>query len=579
MLQDSLAIDLKLRSNNYKEVNFVDSNQMNYTLTEGLSTGCPFWGRVKEAVNKDHERKEEIADPETTTPDGCCCTSLCNTSREAGNFAYDWCNTNDGCGEYGLFSGYWDKCKYLDSAKPYYIAMEWKYKQSQMWANILSDNSIGPFQEPTAFMQQSMQTSFENEWDVMPAGRTKLIHTVGPVCPFKVNIKDSPFTGILQNGEAHGLIRFSAANGNSLDVGFRPGAGVKFFRSGKSSANFVANPSVNLVPNHNFFAVPLSNHQPGLPNGVPISFVPPGTLSLLLKLCQGQSCTSKVGLSDLCTYDQEGKKVDEVVFPFKVSLVPTGELNFRENYSGVSQFLKEFTDLPVGTTLYTFKGHQSPDDIDGLVLANVVTTDKCVTSLYGDTKLAFKHQYIHEDKELRPEWADGYDKDCGSHICELVTNKKACPEAGTGWKLVRHVPPGTMWHKATDQLRGTDKYGDPNGHSEFSVKFIHEIFHEFLFSTGDCSKWLIAKKKEVIGDDGNLFYANAERQILKSSKSNIPYKAKWYRRRGAREDPWISIIDHFDAISTQNIVYGEANFGHAHANILSSHDGANVFIR
>ena len=30
---------------------------------------------------------------------------------------------------------------------------------------------------------------------------------------------------------------------------------------------------------------------------------------------------------------------------------------------------------------------------------------------------------------------------------------------GGGWTLVRHVPAGNTWHKATDQLRGTDVYG------------------------------------------------------------------------------------------------------------------------
>ena len=97
---------------------------------------------------------------------------------------------------------------------------------------------------------------------------------------------------------------------------------------------------------------------------------------------------------------------------FKLSFVPTGDVKFREEYSEVNEFMKQFTDLPAGTTLYTLRGHQSPDDKDGLFLGNVVTTDKCVTSLYGDTKLFFKHQYINEDKEAKTEWADAYDEGC-----------------------------------------------------------------------------------------------------------------------------------------------------------------------
>ena len=44
-----------------------------------------------------------------------------------------------------------------------------------------------------------MVTTFENDWDVMPAGRKKAAHGVGGVCPFTVDVSaDSPFTGLLK---------------------------------------------------------------------------------------------------------------------------------------------------------------------------------------------------------------------------------------------------------------------------------------------------------------------------------------------------------------------------------------------
>ena len=101
---------------------------------------------------------------------------------------------------------------------------------------------------------------------------------------------------------------------------------------------------------------------------------------------------------------------------FQVSFVPTGDIKFREEYSELPEFMKQFTDLPVGTVLYQLRGHQSPDDEEGVLLGDVVTTDNCVTSLYGDTKLYFQHQYIAEDKALKPEWAYGYDSQC-SNFC------------------------------------------------------------------------------------------------------------------------------------------------------------------
>ena len=81
----------------------------------------------------------------------------------------------------------------------------------------------------------------------------------------------------------------------------------------------------------------------------------------------------------------------------------------------MDEFYKQWDDIEVGTTIYTLRGHESPDDVEGRFLGNVVTTDKCVTSMYGDTKMFFKHQYIDEDKALMPEWAEAYEKKCTNY--------------------------------------------------------------------------------------------------------------------------------------------------------------------
>lgn len=151
---------------------------------------------------------------------------------------------------------------------------------------------------------------------------------------------------------------------------------------------------------------------------------------------------------------------------------------------------------------------------------------------------------------------------------------------GGGWSLVRHVPAGNQWYKATDQLAGTDSYGNyedgPLGNEGFSVKFDTVAFSEFLFATGDCTKWLVAKKSEVTGG----FYTNVNKQILKSSTKSASYYAKWYRRSGNAEDPWISLTDHTSAIASGDILYGENRYSGDHATkVLPGHKGANVFIR
>ena len=64
-----------------------------------------------------------------------------------------------------------------------------------------------------------------------------------------------------------------------------------------------------------------------------------------------------------------------------------------------------------------------------------------------------------------------------------------------GWRHVRHVPAGNTWHPATDQLKGTDVYGDStNDGVAWSKKFSDVPFDQFMFATGDGSKWLQVTK-------------------------------------------------------------------------------------
>jgi len=151
---------------------------------------------------------------------------------------------------------------------------------------------------------------------------------------------------------------------------------------------------------------------------------------------------------------------------------------------------------------------------------------------------------------------------------------------GGHWTLVRRVKAGNKWHPSTDQLMGTDVYGsfvnDPTADATFSKAFDINQVSEFLFATGDGQKWLVASKDSVVGG----FYANELRPIMASSKSGTAHSARWYRRNGVREDPWISLSDHHPAIGAGDILYGGDSFGHTHASaILPHHNGANVFVR
>ena len=196
---------------------------------------------------------------------------------------------------------------------PEFNSLMWNEKHDQTWAKIVADATVGPYPNVSGILTESVKTVFDNEWDVNPAGRKKIIHSVGAVCPFVVNIKDSPFTGVFKNGQSHGIIRLGSAAPIKKGNGVTPGGGVKFFRSGKPSADFVILKAFGPIENenYNFFAVPLSNHK--------LEEDPMGLAPLTRKFCQAQTCETKVGLSDASTYDQDGNKANDVVFPFKVN--------------------------------------------------------------------------------------------------------------------------------------------------------------------------------------------------------------------------------------------------------------------
>ena len=89
-----------------------------------------------------------------------------------------------------------------------------------------------------------------------------------------------------------------------------------------------------------------------------------------------------------------------------------------------------------------------------------------------------------------------------------------------------------------------------------------------MFTTGDYRKWLVATKTSVLG-----WYHNGYRPVLKSSRYSTHYHARWYRRTGNYEDPWISLGNY-----NSEVIHGEASTsGNNH--LPYHYQGARVFIR
>ena len=179
-----------------------------------------------------------------------------------------------------------------------------------------------------------------------------------------------------------------------------------------------------------------------------------------------------------------------------------------------------------------------------------------------------------EADELRDDLCilmeDGNTKDNSDAMLEIVLGLAA--GIGSDWKEVRHVVQGTRWHKATDQLRGTDSYGTPYKEtSNWSIPFADDDFSEFLFMTSNGKYWMVMEKNEVLGS----YYSNEPKNVPKSSLSCSLITPKMYRRKGSLEDPWLSLRDH--ETTPNDILYGENAGGHTA--LLNANGGASVYIR
>jgi hypothetical protein len=127
---------------------------------------------------------------------------------------------------------------------------------------------------------------------------------------------------------------------------------------------------------------------------------------------------------------------------------------------------------------------------------------------------------------------------------------------GSGWKEIKYLPGGsTTWFPGDDNLKN---YGGT----------------EFLFTTGDFSRWLIADQFQVNGE----IYNHAPRTIKRSSLLNYPHTRLWINNDNSAPEPWVSLEDFSASIANGTMMYGESNF--SDVNVGGIHPtGMYVFVR
>ena len=145
--------------------------------------------------------------------------------------------------------------EHLDSQE--YQALSALCKSEVVWRNILSDVQredffVGP--ELTGLFNHDMNLTYDTISDSMPVGRVKMTHPVGTHTKIEfIAHKDTPYTGIFRGAE-HGIMRISeTVKTVPHKAKTVPGHGVKFYRDGMSSANWVAMFSLDGQKSYNFF--------------------------------------------------------------------------------------------------------------------------------------------------------------------------------------------------------------------------------------------------------------------------------------------------------------------------------------
>jgi len=278
--------------------------------------------------------------------------------------------------------------------------------------------NISESEFPPSFKTSDPCPSLEAPGDELPAGRVKINRSVGSVGKVKfVPIgsrqnpyhppagHQNPYTGIFQ-GASNGIVRISTMfepmpNCDNC-AGANPnfGMGLKFLRDGVESASLVAIFNLSGQKSWNVFKNSWGTHSPNP------SDIRPFHVELAMVFAQASPHVGQVGLSDWARYGENGRIISdsEINYPYKLVFRPTGDIVFPDEYHGV--LADDLATIEEDTVLWDVFAWDNPEELGGREeqIGSLILTSPLVPSLWGDTKLFFRHQDMRDDFRLRPEW-------------------------------------------------------------------------------------------------------------------------------------------------------------------------------
>jgi len=149
---------------------------------------------------------------------------------------------------------------------------------------------------------------------------------------------------------------------------------------------------------YNYFAHDLTNHVP-MPDPDVSNFA---EKQLLKAFNSASSWPVMLGLSDFAGFRQDGSKVPNPNFPWRLIFHPTTKVHNMFPSTGDKPLGEELSILSVGTLFEVYAEPTtgaSPIPIGTLDLTSTTTS-----SLFGDELLFFQHQLMEDDLSYHPEW-------------------------------------------------------------------------------------------------------------------------------------------------------------------------------
>jgi len=350
----------------------------------------------------------DIYNQSAATLKGCACASSCRTALRFECDVAPFCSVKSkdcakGTADWSLTAGYYDWCDF--NAYANYEDLQAAEKKSLVLAHVTKDKTSGQYPAAlsvlSGIMGESVTTSFDASADVFPQDRKKYIHSVGVTGGIRFDsLGGHPYTGLFE-GAKHGIIRLSSAKEPGKG-GFAPGMGIKFFRDGRPSANFVAMYSLDgqTCADTDFFKHDWSNHVSATSDF--------GLKLIAAKFWQASYCPLMVGLADLSS-SAEGQVG---VFPFRLRFHAL--ISSSCNCTDYEDCMKNLESIAAGQKMFEVYAEADPGAAEVLI-GHLTITDPLTTSKFGDEDLFFKHQRMETDFQLHPKWLADIDRkaQCG----------------------------------------------------------------------------------------------------------------------------------------------------------------------